>query len=1091
MNVEEKTPEELWLEIERLRARLQEAEEALRAIRTGEVDALMASGPAGEQVFTLQGADRTYQLLIEEMQEGTLTLTADGTVLYCNRRLAEMLRTPLEKLIGSSLHGFVAPADREMFEALLLQASLGSVRGELSLRAGDGRLVPVHIAVNALQLDGAPIYGAVVMDLSEITALQRAQEETQQLLHQSERSRRALLSTLEDQQQAREQAQRLATKLKAIARPARQMSALLDVDELVQQVVQSLQEITGCYTASLFLREGDDGSTGLTTSLVLAAGHGGYEDGRAPLGYRLPLGQGIIGHVAESGQPLLVPDVTQDARYLAWEALPHTRSELAIPVKHGDRVLGVMDMQATEPNAFDAADLEALGVLADQLAVALENARLYEETNRRATEMTALYETALHLATVGGLKDLLQAVVSQAATLLQAMNVGIYLYDQAANELEWVVAYGIAERYIGTRLKPGEGLSGRVMQERRPMVVDDYQAWEGRSPQLEEQPVAAVAAVPLLWQDELIGVLHVSDNRAGRTFDDDDVRLLNLLAQPAAATIANARLLEAERRRSQELATVALVSAALRVAPTRDEMLPVILDQTLALLSADGVALAMRDQTSDETVIELAYGDWLCWSGERLSAGEGVSGHVIATGQPYVDNDMQVDPLFGLPDPSTALRQGSGQAVRRRLRAVACVPLIAQEQTIGALWLGRQAPFTEEEVRLLTSIADIAASAIHRATLHEQTQQRLERVQALRTIDMAITASLDARVTLNVILDQATAQLGVDAADVLLLDPQTLTLRYAAGRGFRTHALRHTRLRLGDGYAGQAAMERRIVSIPNLAEAENGLRRAPLLLGEGFIAYYAAPLISKGHVKGILEVFHHAPLEPNREWLDFLETLATQAAIAIDNAELFDNLQRANVDLTMAYDATLEGWARALELRDKETEGHSQRVTETTLRLARAMGMDGAALVHVRRGVLLHDIGKMGIPDSILLKPGSLTEEEWEIMRQHPVYAYQMLAPIAYLRPALDIPHSHHEKWDGSGYPEGLKGEQIPLAARVFALVDVWDALRSDRPYREAWSEERALDYIREQAGKHFDPQVVEVFLELVMGQRANELTRE
>jgi putative nucleotidyltransferase with HDIG domain len=236
-------------------------------------------------------------------------------------------------------------------------------------------------------------------------------------------------------------------------------------------------------------------------------------------------------------------------------------------------------------------------------------------------------------------------------------------------------------------------------------------------------------------------------------------------------------------------------------------------------------------------------------------------------------------------------------------------------------------------------------------------------------------------------------------------------------------------------------------------------------------------LIAKGQVKGVLEIFHRAPLHPDEEWLEFLETLAGQAAVTIDNAELFTDLQRSNMELALAYDATIEGWSRALDLRDKETEGHTQRVTEMAERLARALGMSEEELVHMRRGALLHDIGKMGISDTILLKPGSLTDEEWETMRQHPEYAYNLLSPISYLRPALDIPYCHHEKWDGTGYPRGLKGEEIPLAARIFAVVDVWDALRSDRPYRKAWSEEKARAYIREQAGKYFDPRVVEVFL--------------
>jgi putative two-component system response regulator len=190
-------------------------------------------------------------------------------------------------------------------------------------------------------------------------------------------------------------------------------------------------------------------------------------------------------------------------------------------------------------------------------------------------------------------------------------------------------------------------------------------------------------------------------------------------------------------------------------------------------------------------------------------------------------------------------------------------------------------------------------------------------------------------------------------------------------------------------------------------------------------------------------------------------------------------LIEAHRELQETYDTTMEGWVHALDLRDKETEGHTRRVTDLTTRMARAAGIDGEALIHIRRGALLHDIGKLGIPDAILLKPGKLTDEEWVIMRLHPVYAYEWLSPIIYLRPALDIPYCHHEKWDGSGYPRGLKGEEIPLAARMFAVIDVWDALRSDRPYRQGWPEDRVLAHLRELAGSHFDPACVELFMRI------------
>ena len=217
--------------------------------------------------------------------------------------------------------------------------------------------------------------------------------------------------------------------------------------------------------------------------------------------------------------------------------------------------------------------------------------------------------------------------------------------------------------------------------------------------------------------------------------------------------------------------------------------------------------------------------------------------------------------------------------------------------------------------------------------------------------------------------------------------------------------------------------------------------------------------------------------------LDVTERQWAESEILNLNAQLEQRLDRIvllNRELSQAYDATIEGWSRALDLRDKETEGHSQRVTDLTLRLAQAFGFSPDELIHLRRGALLHDIGKMGIPDAILLKPGPLTDEERALMQRHPDYAREMLSPIEFLRPALEIPYGHHEKWDGTGYPQGLAGREIPLPARLFAVVDVWDALRSDRPYRRAWSWERTRDHIASLSGTHFDPQVVRVFLEIV-----------
>jgi putative nucleotidyltransferase with HDIG domain len=411
------------------------------------------------------------------------------------------------------------------------------------------------------------------------------------------------------------------------------------------------------------------------------------------------------------------------------------------------------------------------------------------------------------------------------------------------------------------------------------------------------------------------------------------------------------------------------------------------------------------------------------------------------------------------------------------------IPLIKGARILGALMiLDLEHPhrFNAQDLEMASVLGGHAALAIDNAQLYEKAQLHLKQERALREIDLAITSKMELSETLQVVLYQACARLHVDAAAILLLDPATQTLNFSSGRGFRSELIQTTRLPLDEGRAARAIQERRTFGRAEIEAPSHIADRAEVLQEEQFVSYFIVPLLAKDKLLGALEVYHRSPLIMRSEWLKFLETLAGQAAIAIDNATLFTELQNSNAHLIEAYDTTLEGWSMALDLRDKETEGHTQRVTEMTVRLAERMGVELQDVVQMRRGALLHDIGKMGIPDRILLKPDALTEEEWEIMRMHPSYALQMLKPIGYLAGAIDIPYCHHEKWDGTGYPRGLKGEEIPLAARIFSIVDVYDALTSDRPYRTGWPKDRALRHIRGLSGTHFDPRVVEAFLQMV-----------
>jgi putative nucleotidyltransferase with HDIG domain len=528
------------------------------------------------------------------------------------------------------------------------------------------------------------------------------------------------------------------------------------------------------------------------------------------------------------------------------------------------------------------------------------------------------------------------------------------------------------------------------------------------------------------------------------------------------------------KRRLGELEAINKVSSALRAAQTLEEMLPILLDQTLEVMHAAQGSIWLYDPVKEVLVAAIARGYDEQSGGAHLppvKPGKGIVGRVFAAGQPYVSGNFQLYPH---------LSEGTRQLLVPGVGGAA-IPIRAMDEVIGTFIVNVPLPreLTPGEVHLLTTLCEIAGNAIRRTSLRQETDRRLQKLTAMSEIDRAINSSVDLRLNLAMVLKQVIAQLGVHAAGVLLFNHASQMLEPIAASGFRTRLHEQTRQRLGEGYAGRAALERHIIHIPNLAERDDNPLVAKAIAAEAFVSYFAVPMVAKGQIQGVLEIFHRAPLEHDAEWLDFLNTLAGQAAIAIENATLFENLQRSNFELSMAYDATIEGWSRALDLRDKETEGHTQRVMDITVRLARTFGLGEAELAQVRWGALLHDIGKMGIPDGILLKPGPLTDEEWLVMKKHPVIAYEMLLPIQYLRSALDIPYHHHEKWDGTGYPLGLKGEQIPLTARIFAVVDVWDALRSDRPYRPAWPVEKVIEHIRTSAGTHFDPQVVKVFLKL------------
>ena len=565
------------------------------------------------------------------------------------------------------------------------------------------------------------------------------------------------------------------------------------------------------------------------------------------------LGNGLTDYVLRTGESLLAsPEVFAQlvTRGEVTELGAPSIDWMGVPLKIADKTIGVMVAQSyTEGIRFATNDLMLMEFVSAQVARAIDRKRAEEALRDEEEKYRVLFET------------------SQDAIFLETLDGRILDCNTVAARM-----YGYDK----------ESLKALEVKDLVPAEMPED-----------------IAALDKMLVEQGGFVIEVVNKRKDGTLFPIELSAKLALVGDQRLLVVYVRDIAERKRHHRELEAIASMATALRSAVTMSEVQPIIQKQVTELLDADGMLLVWSDPLTKEVVIRVASGVWSELAGQRLPPGDGVCGMVIASGKPYLTNNVAADAE------NTFIEMGV------QIPAIACVPLAVQGQTLGAIAVGAGKGIDDGDLQVLIALSDLAAGALKGAELLEKT-----RVQA------------------------------------------------------------------------------------------------------------------------------------NELWV--------------------------------AYDATIEGWARALELRDKETQGHAERVAQMTLRLAQAVGVDESALEQIRRGALLHDIGKMAIPDQILFKPGKLTTEEWEIMRKHPQYAHELLYPIPYLRPALDIPYGHHERWNGKGYPNKLKGEEIPLAARIFAVVDVWDALTSDRPYRKAWSKKAALTYIRNGASRLFDPRIVEAFLALL-----------
>lgn len=833
-----------------------------------------------------------------------------------------------------------------------------------------------------------------------------------------------------------------------LARAQQQVGSLLttqlSLNEILERILDLLSGVIAYDSASVQLYDEETGQ------LRLAAGRGFPDPERAgQFARRIP--EQVIKARWETSRVVVIPDTRRDARWVAGDNSDYIRSWIGAGLYVKDKFIGALNVDSAAPNAYDEASAETVVAFANQAAIAIEDARLYgelqskvsevsrlfAETRRRAAELAVVNSIGQGLAGQRDVYALIELTGEKLRELFDVDYIFIALHDKPASLIRFPYYWELGRRIFSrATLAFGKGLTSRILTSREPQLINSD--WVRRADELgavydDGIPVKCSIGVPILTGDEAIGVIMLQNARRENLFTDADVRLLTTIAANLGVSIENARLFETLQHReayfralvenASDGITVLDGDGAIRYTSPFVEHALGIRPESLTGRNIAEIDLAHPDDQPriiDAFLRGVARPNYLETVELRLRNAEGEWRHIDLTGHNLLSDPRIGGIVFNYRDITE--RKRAEEALRRHA----------------------------DELEALVHVASVLRRAPTRGAI------------------------------LPLLIDVTAGLFHADAGALLLREGDDLVLATAYGP---IQPLVDRRQPMDESLIWKSALSGQPISwdgIASLNEAALGGLGRELMADMRSCA--CVPLKTADAVVGLLYLASRERRSPAPEETRLLAAIAEMGGTAIHRATLHERAEHYAAELALAYDSTLEGWARALELRDEVTEGHTRRVTNLTLRLAGALGInDEDVLVHIRRGALLHDIGKMGIPDSILLKPQQLTEPEQLIMRNHPLYAHAMLSPIPFLRPALDIPSYHHEKWDGTGYPFGLKGDQIPLAARIFTVADVWDAITSDRPYRARWSVEQARAYMAEQAGQHFDPQIVEVFLREVL----------
>lgn len=1004
------------------------------------VSSQVASAIYRKQVETgLRESEERFRSLFENATAGIYRSTPDGELLLANPAVWKM--TGFDSLedaqsVDLEKDGFVNPADRKRFREILQRK--GEIIGYESIwKKKDGS--PVYLRESARLFEnpetGQVHYEGIVEDVTERKLAELALEQ-----------KVIALETLAD----------IDTEILSAKNP----EALLNL--VCRRAVGLLKASKSCIVS--FDKTGEN----------LLAVHGFQDVKGMESEFSSDANLGLF----NKRQSFSIRDITsKNFRNVmsTTRKVENVRSVIAEAFGAENEFRAIFAVFDEVPRNWTADDQQLLSFLAGQVALSLEKARLLHTAEYRAQNFEMLYSLASDIASQRELEAVLNLIVESALHLFNIQCGFVYLYDTSNNELELTIVRGV-DLKPGYKLKIGDGLAGMVARSKKPKLLDDYSIWSHQDQNLDKFDFSVTLSVPMIYGGDLIGVLELAERGdKKRAITDDEVQLLSLFAGQAASAVFNARLFSQLQKRNEELdrlyRSLGLLIAG--VSTDRSSLCQHISEIILSEFDQSNCCVWLIDEHSERLE---RYGA----SGKHVD--EMSLNKLTMDGRGLIPKSIREVRIINVSDVrvNADYEKSWDDAISELI-----IPLIVDDEVIGVIDLQSTEPsaFNEDDERLMGLFALRAALMLDHVRLIEQTEEKNLRLSTLHTIEASLASSLDLRITLSSLVDQVQTRLKVDAVSVSLFDKSLQTLEYLVGRGFHQSGLENYRIRIGDGIPGRAALNQEVIYTPDLSKPAPVSKYPERIATESFISSFAVPLVAKGQLYGVMELFFRRLVYNDPEWIEYLETLARQVAMAIDGIYVFEQLQQSLLMQQIAQDATIESWSKLLEMRGLEPKGHAQRVSEATLNLAQRMGINDSKLVKIYRGVLLHDIGKLLIPDTITHKREPLTDDEWKIIRQHPIHAYELLSNIEPFKDALQIPYCHHEAWDGSGYPRGLRGDQIPIEARIFQVIDTWDLMLVDLPYRRAQKEQNVLKYIRSQVGKKFDPVVVEEFFRMISFQ--------